>query len=224
MVTAFRDALTPELVAAGRRARPVGPRAGDAGLAGREGDRESAKSGRSWPPSTPTGCGSAWACSAIPTVIYALERAGRYTGNLTRDDLRFDSPYNTYRYAGPAARTDRVARARLARSRGQSRPTCPTSTSSAATTARTCSRPRSTSTIATSSNTRRSRSSIETTVGTVRAARCVRVARCPQERCWLARVPDRTARGRAGRGRRRRPSTAPCATSRAARSRPRRSC
>ena len=35
-----------------------------------------------------------------PTVIYALERAGRYTGNLTRADLLFDSPYNTYRYAG----------------------------------------------------------------------------------------------------------------------------
>ena len=35
-----------------------------------------------------------------PTVIYALERAGRYTGNLTRTDLQFDSPYNTYRYAG----------------------------------------------------------------------------------------------------------------------------
>jgi UPF0755 protein len=35
-----------------------------------------------------------------PTVIYALERAGRYTGNLTRADLSFDSPYNTYRYAG----------------------------------------------------------------------------------------------------------------------------
>ncbi len=35
-----------------------------------------------------------------PTVIYALERAGRYDGNLTREDLRFDSPYNTYRYAG----------------------------------------------------------------------------------------------------------------------------
>jgi peptidoglycan lytic transglycosylase G len=35
-----------------------------------------------------------------PTVIYALERAGRYTGNLRRDDLQFDSPYNTYRYAG----------------------------------------------------------------------------------------------------------------------------
>ena len=35
-----------------------------------------------------------------PTVIYALQLAGRYTGNLHRDDLAFDSPYNTYRYAG----------------------------------------------------------------------------------------------------------------------------
>ena len=35
-----------------------------------------------------------------PTVIYALERAGRYDGNLTRENLRFDSPYNTYRYGG----------------------------------------------------------------------------------------------------------------------------
>jgi UPF0755 protein len=35
-----------------------------------------------------------------PTVIYALERAGQYTGNLTRAGLQFDSPYNTYRYAG----------------------------------------------------------------------------------------------------------------------------
>ncbi len=35
-----------------------------------------------------------------PTVIYALERAGRFTGNLTKEDLQFDSPYNTYRYAG----------------------------------------------------------------------------------------------------------------------------
>jgi UPF0755 protein len=35
-----------------------------------------------------------------PTVIYALERAGRYDGNLTRDNLQFDSPYTTYRYPG----------------------------------------------------------------------------------------------------------------------------
>jgi UPF0755 protein len=35
-----------------------------------------------------------------PTVIYALLLAGKYTGNLRREDLSFDSPYNTYRYAG----------------------------------------------------------------------------------------------------------------------------
>ncbi|HYT74115.1 MAG TPA: endolytic transglycosylase MltG [Vicinamibacterales bacterium] len=35
-----------------------------------------------------------------PTVIYALDRAGRYDGNLTRQNLQFDSPYNTYRYPG----------------------------------------------------------------------------------------------------------------------------
>ena len=35
-----------------------------------------------------------------PTVIYALQRAGKYTGNLRKDDLTFDSPYNTYRYPG----------------------------------------------------------------------------------------------------------------------------
>jgi len=35
-----------------------------------------------------------------PTVIFALERAGVYDGNLRRRDLSLDSPYNTYRYAG----------------------------------------------------------------------------------------------------------------------------
>ncbi len=35
-----------------------------------------------------------------PTVIYALQQGGKFTGNLRRDDLRLDSPYNTYRYAG----------------------------------------------------------------------------------------------------------------------------
>ena len=37
---------------------------------------------------------------ADPTVIYALQLAGRYDGNLRRDDLSFDSPYNNYLYAG----------------------------------------------------------------------------------------------------------------------------
>lgn len=35
-----------------------------------------------------------------PTVIYALLLAGRWNGNLTRENLRIDSPYNTYRHAG----------------------------------------------------------------------------------------------------------------------------
>lgn len=35
-----------------------------------------------------------------PTVIFALERVGKYTGNLRRDDLMFDSAYNTYRHPG----------------------------------------------------------------------------------------------------------------------------
>ena len=35
-----------------------------------------------------------------PTVVYALEQAKRYRGRLLSVDLKFDSPYNTYRYAG----------------------------------------------------------------------------------------------------------------------------
>ena len=37
---------------------------------------------------------------ADPTVIYALQKSGRYDGNLRREDLQYDSPYNTYRYPG----------------------------------------------------------------------------------------------------------------------------
>ena len=35
-----------------------------------------------------------------PTVIYSLQLDGLYDGNLTRDNLQHDSPYNTYRYPG----------------------------------------------------------------------------------------------------------------------------
>jgi UPF0755 protein len=35
-----------------------------------------------------------------PTVIYALQLARRWNGNLTRDDLAMNSPYNTYRFPG----------------------------------------------------------------------------------------------------------------------------
>src|SRR5438105_2726477 len=35
-----------------------------------------------------------------PTVIYALTKRGGYSGNIHKDDLSIDSPYNTYRYPG----------------------------------------------------------------------------------------------------------------------------
>ena len=60
---------------------------------------------------------------ADPTVIYALQRAGRYDGNLRRDDLQFDSPYNTYRYPGlppgPIAAPGKAALEAAARARGR---------------------------------------------------------------------------------------------------------
>jgi peptidoglycan lytic transglycosylase G len=37
---------------------------------------------------------------ADPTVVYALMKAGKYDGNIRREDLSFNSPYNTYRYPG----------------------------------------------------------------------------------------------------------------------------
>jgi peptidoglycan lytic transglycosylase G len=40
------------------------------------------------------------AMQADPTVVYALVKAGTYDGNIRKRDLEFDSPYNTYRYAG----------------------------------------------------------------------------------------------------------------------------
>lgn len=40
------------------------------------------------------------AMQADPTVVYALQKAGRYDGNIRREDLQLDSPYNTYRYPG----------------------------------------------------------------------------------------------------------------------------
>ena len=56
---------------------------------------------------------------ADPTVIFALQRAGRYDGNIRRDDLQFDSPYNTYRYPGlppgPIAAPGRAALEAVAR-------------------------------------------------------------------------------------------------------------
>ena len=35
-----------------------------------------------------------------PTVIYALMRSGKWTGNIQKSHLQMESPYNTYRVAG----------------------------------------------------------------------------------------------------------------------------
>jgi UPF0755 protein len=40
------------------------------------------------------------ALAADPTVVYAALLASRYKGTIHQSDLAFDSPYNTYRYAG----------------------------------------------------------------------------------------------------------------------------
>ena len=37
---------------------------------------------------------------ADPTLIYALQQAGQYDGNIRKVDFSFDSPYNTYKYPG----------------------------------------------------------------------------------------------------------------------------
>jgi peptidoglycan lytic transglycosylase G len=37
---------------------------------------------------------------ADPTIVYAMQRAGNYNGNIRKEDLQLDSPYNTYRYPG----------------------------------------------------------------------------------------------------------------------------
>jgi UPF0755 protein len=40
------------------------------------------------------------ALDADPSIIYAELLAGTYSGALHHDDMRFNSPYNTYRYVG----------------------------------------------------------------------------------------------------------------------------
>ena len=59
-----------------------------------------ARSGRSWPASTRNRLQIGMGLQCDPTVIYALELAGRYDGNIRRERSEIDSPYNTYRYAG----------------------------------------------------------------------------------------------------------------------------
>jgi len=99
MVTAFRDALTPDTVQrATARGLSVRQLITLASLVEKETARAEERPIVAAVYSNRLRIGMGMQCD--PTVIYALERAGKYTGNLTREDLRFDSPYNTYRYAG----------------------------------------------------------------------------------------------------------------------------
>ncbi len=95
----LREGVDAGAPRAGRVTRPERPRARDARVDRREGNR--------YPEERPLVAAVCWNRLKIgmrlqvdPTVIYALERARRYNGNITRDDLQFDSSYNTYRYAG----------------------------------------------------------------------------------------------------------------------------
>ncbi len=99
MVRGFRQAFTPELIA----------RAASAGLTVRQAvtvaalvEKETAQDGE-----RPIVAAVylnrhriGMPMQADPTVIFALQKAGQWDGNLSRENLRFDSPYNTYRYGG----------------------------------------------------------------------------------------------------------------------------
>jgi UPF0755 protein len=99
MITAFRDALAPEIVdRATARGFSVRELVTLASLVEKETARPEERPLVAAVYLNRLKIGMGLQCD--PTVIYALERAGRYTGDLTREDLHVDSPYNTYRYAG----------------------------------------------------------------------------------------------------------------------------
>jgi UPF0755 protein len=99
MVSAFRSALTPNLVErAAERGLSVRKLVTLASLVEKETAKPHERTTVSGVYTNRLRIGMGLQCD--PTVIYALERAGVYDGNLTRQNLRFDSPYNTYRYAG----------------------------------------------------------------------------------------------------------------------------
>jgi UPF0755 protein len=99
MVTSFRDVLTPELVdRAAARGLNVRQLVTLASLIEKETAKHQERPLVSAVYTNRLKIGMGLQCD--PTVIYALERAGRYQGNLTRENMQIDSPYNTYRYPG----------------------------------------------------------------------------------------------------------------------------
>ena len=99
MVASFLKALTPDTVAAaGGRGLNVRELVTLASIVEKETGHKSERPLVAAVYSNRLKIGMGLQCD--PTVIYALGRAGKYDGNLTREDLQFDSPYNTYKYAG----------------------------------------------------------------------------------------------------------------------------
>lgn len=99
MVASFLKALTPDTIAAaGGRGLNVRELVTLASIVEKETGHKSERPLVAAVYSNRLKIGMGLQCD--PTVIYALERAARYDGNLTREDLQFDSPYNTYKYAG----------------------------------------------------------------------------------------------------------------------------
>jgi UPF0755 protein len=99
MVAGFRKALTPDIVAAARaNGHSIRQLVTLASIVEKETGAKAERPLVAAVYANRLKIGMGLQCD--PTVIYALERAGRYDGNLTREDLQFDSPYNTYRYAG----------------------------------------------------------------------------------------------------------------------------
>ena len=95
---------------------------------------------------------------ADPTVIYALQRAGRYNGNIRRVDLDFRLAVQHLPVSRTAAGSDRRARAGQRSTRPCAGASAVISTSSVGTTAHTSSPTRSPSTTATSTSSRSSTS------------------------------------------------------------------
>ena len=99
MIDRFRRVLTPELRAAAEaRSITVRQLVTLASIVEKETARPDERARVAAVYANRLRIGMALQCD--PTVIYALQKTGTYNGNLRRDDLLFDSPYNTYRYPG----------------------------------------------------------------------------------------------------------------------------
>jgi UPF0755 protein len=99
MVERFQKTLTPDLIDAGRaRGLSVRQLVTLASIVEKETSKPDERALVAAVYSNRLRIGMPLQCD--PTVIYALEKRGTYDGNIRRDDLAVDSPYNTYRVAG----------------------------------------------------------------------------------------------------------------------------